>query len=231
MNVKMNDSINIYLTWNEWQRTSNDYDLFLYNGDSESKKGVDRSTEPQTGFQPPTEEIVYEAQDTESKKYYIAVKNKNADGNAKISIFCPSHELQFISEDKSYSHSIIDPAVSDKVIAVGATYRDQDILETYSSQGPANDATITKKPDICAPSRVSNYTYGSFGGTSASAPHASGAAGLLLSQDITRSNIDLMNLLETSAIDLGDKGKDNVYGSGARFQIQDCYSRSAFSTQ
>ena len=63
---------------------------------------------------------------------------------------------------------------------------------------------------------VSTFTYetASFYGTSASSPHAAGAAALLLSQNPTRTANDLEARLESDAVDMGFLGKDNIYGSG-----------------
>ncbi|NVM03457.1 MAG: S8 family peptidase, partial [Candidatus Helarchaeota archaeon] len=149
---------------------------------------------------------------SELGKYYIAIENKDANGKAIFSIISLSHELEYISDENSYSNSIVDPAAGLDVLAVGATFKTQDIIASYSSEGPTNDGRI--KPDICAPSSVSNATYGIFSGTSASSPHVSGAATLLFEENPSRTNLDLKNILDSSTVDLGELGKDNVYGSG-----------------
>lgn len=54
----------------------------------------------------------------------------------------------------------------------------------YSSRGPTNDGlyggTDRIKPDVSAASGMTNFTYGTFSGTSASTPTAAGAAALLI---------------------------------------------------
>lgn len=210
LNVKSNDTVEVNLTWNDWENSSNDYDLYLYYDDSGIMKLKEDSKSPQTGTENPIEYITYTT--TDAGKYYIAVKKENADGNAILNIISSTHELEFISSEKSYSKSIVDPAVSLNTLAVGATVRTQNILASYSSEGPTSDGRI--KPDICAPSSVSNTTYGTFSGTSSSSPHAAGAAALLFEKNPNWSNLELKNLIETSAIDLGSQGKDNAYGSG-----------------
>jgi len=91
-------------------------------------------------------------------------------------------------------------------------FNTQDVIAPFSSEGPTSDGRI--KPDICAPSVVSNATYGTFAGTSASAPHVAGAAGLLFEENPTRTDSVLRSILEFLTVDLGELGKDNVYGSG-----------------
>jgi len=107
-NVQSEDTIEVILTWNEWDKSSNDYDIFLYYDDSGDKIEKERSEEHQTGTQPPTESISYGA--SVAGTYYIAIKNIDADGKAILNIISPSHELEFISQENSYSYSIVDPA-------------------------------------------------------------------------------------------------------------------------
>ncbi len=214
LNVKR-DTISVNLTWNDWKGSSNDFDLFLFKDESGNLVQVKSSDNPQSGTQSPIEEIDYGAPD--SGKYFIAIKNKDANTNLILSIFCPTHNLQFIRSDYNYSHSIMDPAVSPYVVAVGATYKNQDIIMQYSSEGPSNDDRI--KPDICAPSHVSNSTYsGGFGGTSASSPHVAGAAALLIQENPKITTVELKNMVESSVVnDWGAPGKDNVWGNGILF--------------
>ncbi|KPK83380.1 MAG: hypothetical protein AMS27_13090, partial [Bacteroides sp. SM23_62_1] len=95
--------------------------------------------------------------------------------------------------------------------------------EDFSSQGPTNawaGSSARIKPDICGPDGVSGYAYGSspmygpFYGTSAAAPHVAGAAALILSLNPGLSPDQLQSLIESNAIDMGDTGKDNIYGWG-----------------
>jgi len=74
------------------------------------------------------------------------------------------------------------------------------------------------KPDLVAYTNVTTATIGggytTFGGTSAATPHLGGALALLLSSQPQALPRHLAAALELSAVDLGDPGKDNLFGAG-----------------
>jgi len=78
------------------------------------------------------------------------------------------------------------------------------------------------KPDISAPGQNSHstifeggeYDYGSYGGTSAAAPHVAGTIALLLSAIPEQTPENITRALLTTADDRGDIGLDNRYGAG-----------------
>ena len=84
-------------------------------------------------------------------------------------------------------------------------------LEDFSSQGPTTDGRT--KPDIVGPDRVTNLWTQTVG-TSFAAPHVAGAAALLLEQDPMLMPQELAAQLESMAFDVGDEGKDDLYGAG-----------------
>jgi len=116
-----------------------------------------------------------------------------------------------------------EPAVSPKVMTVGAINWKTFELESTSSGGPTKDGRI--KPDIVAPTCVVTETYGGrssehieyecgFEGTSAAAPHVGGAAALVMQAFPELDADQVQAYLEDNAVDMGEPGKDNVYGSG-----------------
>jgi len=214
--VSAGDTVNIYMTWDDWSASDQDYDLYLYDSGGTV---VASSTRYQSGTQPPSEDISYTV--LTSGYYEIAIENYAASATPDLEFFAFTDSGTDLN--LQYHHpesSIITPANSSKVLAAGAIYRGNWTTgpqEYFSSQGPSNaskySVSITK-PDICGPDGVSNYTYGSFYGTSAASPHVAGAAALLLSEDPTRTADQLQAKLEGDAIDMGAVGKDNLYGSG-----------------
>ena len=215
--VASGDTVNIYMTWDDWTASDQDYDLYLYNS---AGTAVSSSTSYQSGTQAPSEALFYYV--STSGNYEIAIYNHNASLTPNIEFFAFTDSGSDVNLE--YHHpesSIVTPANSAKVVAAGAIRQSSWTTgpqEYFSSQGPSNAskyATSITKPDIMGPDGVSNYTYSSdFYGTSAASPHVAGAAALLLSEDPTRTADQLQAKLEGDAIDMGAAGKDNLYGSG-----------------
>lgn len=199
----------IFLTWDAWPITAQDYDLYLYDSNFNL---VASSTNVQSGSQPPTEKIVYVPPGYGT--YNIMIYNSSASGNEELKLFTFNGGLWWATA----AHSIWPPADAVGVIAVGAI--DQANWETgpqesYSSQGPTNDGRI--KPDLSGPDGVMRYADGGAGrgyGTSYAAPHVAGAASLLLSKYPSLTADEMQLVLEKWAVDMGEQGKDNIYGSG-----------------
>lgn len=203
--------IYIYVNWDAYPSTTEDYDLYLFDVDPDLNPGVfpvASSTFSQgPSPQPPAEGIIYQV--PASAFYYLVISKRSAqEANLPFDVylFGVAH-----LEHQSPESSLSQPADAGGVLAVGAVDL-TDGLRLYSSQGPTNDGRI--KPDLVAPDGVVNATYGIFAGTSASAPHVAGAAALLLSQDPSLSLQQLRNLLQGNTLDLGSIGKDNSYGFG-----------------
>jgi len=198
----------VTLRWDDWWDSDQDYDLYLFDDSGENV--LAGSTNLQTGSQTPTEELTYIAPYT--GLYFIAIKKENATRDVYFELYTFYQELWYGVPESSLSQ----PADSPNALAVGATYWADDSLEYFSSQGPTDGDNPQIKPDLTAPDGVSTSTYGAglFHGTSASCPHVAGAAALLKSWNPTLGPDQIKCFLESWAIDLGDTGKDNLYGSG-----------------
>jgi len=75
------------------------------------------------------------------------------------------------------------------------------------------------KPDIAAPGNGTTSTapgggYQSFSGTSGATPHLAGVAALLLSVNPNLEPAAVSMIMQTTAVEKGEPGKDNRYGAG-----------------
>jgi subtilisin family serine protease len=109
------------------------------------------------------------------------------------------------------------PAAYPEVIAVSAIDQNNQIA-SFSSRGLEVDLAA---PGVSIYSTYKGQSYATLSGTSMAAPHVSGAAALIIDTKKCDLNLDgvctpaeVQQRLEQTAIDLGDSGKDNLYGSG-----------------
>lgn len=201
-------AIELFLTWDDWPRSSQDFDLFLYDAQG---RLIASSQNYQTGYESPTEEIQYVAWAPGIYRARILARRVSR-SDIRLKLFDLS---QHSVEPNTPEGSLLTPADARGALAVGAIsvrlWRDGP-QQPYSSQGPTSDGRI--KPDLAGPDAVSSYTLSYFTGTSAAAPHVAGAAALLLSQNPHWTADQLQSALESQAIDMGAPSKDNIYGAG-----------------
>jgi hypothetical protein len=205
------DVVNVTLNWDNYPTTDQDYDMHLYRLVGQTWNHVVSSIDRQNGSIPP-EEHIYHVNNFKDAKYGLVVEKYSATGNADFTLFSLELGLSY----HTASSSITDPASVTDVITVGAIDRinyDSGPQEAFSSQGPTTDGRI--KPDIMAPDNCISFAYGYWIGTSLSSPHTAGICAVIKSSSPGYSNTQIKNYLYTdAAIDLGDAGKDNIYGWG-----------------
>ncbi|MCL4250730.1 MAG: S8 family serine peptidase [Anaerolineae bacterium] len=211
--------IHIFMRWNAWPTTNQDYDLGLvrFNTGTGIWDIVATSVGAQTGSQPPIEAISYPT--SQSADYGIIVNKYSATGNHVIDIMghnSPTYEYTMAGR------SLVDPATSSSVFAVAALnvvspYN----LETYSSQGPAlgsggSLAAGNAQPRIAGYANVDTASYpsSSFNGTSSATPHVAGAAALVFDAYPSYTVAQVKSFLESRAVDMGSAGYDYAYGAG-----------------
>ncbi|MFN8490262.1 MAG: S8 family serine peptidase [Caldilineaceae bacterium] len=107
------------------------------------------------------------------------------------------------------------PAAFTGVLGVGATGRNDErwALSNYGNFVDVvapGDSVYSTYNNLNQPN--GGYTF--LSGTSMATPHVAGLAGLLFSQAPTRTITDVVHLIETTAVDLGDQGLDGKFGYG-----------------
>lgn len=130
-------------------------------------------------------------------------------------------ELGYSNAAGSAAKPVVDSR-NPSLVAVGAVDPAAGTsIGVYSSQGPTNDGRT--KPDVSAPSGLTSYTYAHdgtanpdpvFRGTSAASPVAAGMAAILQGAGVAVPGRATAAAVEHFVTDLGEPGRDSVYGTG-----------------
>ncbi len=109
----------------------------------------------------------------------------------------------------SYMNQPVYPAAGEHIVAVAST-TSTDIRSGFSNVG--------SYVDVAAPGSYiySTYpgTYRTKSGTSQATPHVAGLAALIWAVNPSLSNDQVEQIVEETAVDLGEVGQDNAFGHG-----------------
>jgi Subtilase family len=154
------------------------------------------------GYTPPTTGI-----------YGLRIQQTTPGAVCNLEIFGGGVEL---GDEATVESSIPTPGDARGSFTVGARDWVGDAAASYSSEGPTEDGRL--KPDVVAPASTAIWPGIAMVGTSASAPHAAGAAALLMQRDRAAgqpSDPDtIARELTSTALDIAPPGPDNVTGAG-----------------
>ena len=155
--AKKGDEIRVFLTWNDWPDSRQNYDLYLdFVNSSGDPETVAESKDRQNVFGgDPVESIEYTVE--RAGEYGISVRSEDARPR-RLKIWSLNHDFE---EYSVAENSIGSPADARGAMSVGAVHWDEYDLGRvayYSSRGPTTDGRF--KPELVAPSGVSTVSYG-----------------------------------------------------------------------
>ncbi|MBI3966737.1 MAG: S8 family serine peptidase [Chloroflexi bacterium] len=208
----------VVLRWDDWNNPTMNLDLELYDAEGRLVHSS-RNVQGEGAKAEPLELVQFS---TRSRaRFFVQVRAVGAARNVRLDLFIrPNGVAQF--PQSVPSSSISSPADAPGALTVGATNWSDDQLQTYSSRGPTIDGRL--KPEVTAPTNVATVSYGTganrFGGTSASTPHVSGTAALVLSAKPDLTPDQVVGYLQDNAKDLQLTGVDHDTGYG-RIQLGD----------
>ncbi len=238
LELEAEDKFTVQLRWNDtWGGAARDLDLYLIpptpGGSFFATDAVAVSENEQSGDAAhiPFEWLEYTV--VSAGVYCLAVSHNR--GTAPSWIQLQARKVPSL-EHHTIHHSIGNPAESRNpgLLAVGAAGRnysldnpfDTNIIEPFSSQGPAPDGRI--KPDIVGADAGQSVTYrsernpdGYFFGTSQASPHVAGLAALVKQRFPEKSPQQLAQYLKNNAEARGAV-PNNIWGHGfARLPASD----------
>lgn len=212
--VQRGEIVPIVLQWNDpFGGSANNFDLCIHVPADIPASPLFCSSNLQTGTQNPTEGI--------------GVTNN---GTTPITVGVSIHRVGGVVP-RVFDLFILGGMMNEFVVAAGSVPNKSDAgggvtsvgavdwwtpntLEFFSSRGPTSDGRM--KPELVAPDGVATSVVGfnPFFGTSAAAPHAAGAAALVLSANPTFTPVQLSTRLAQTAVPLGSPIPNNFYGFG-----------------
>ncbi len=206
--LKAGDTYTFILNWDAYSTSPRaDYDLYLYSGDPDAGGAEVASSKNNQSYFDPYEVIQHTAAVTGT--YYLVVKKaRRSTPKLPLTLFSLNVDLG----TKTQASSLSQPADCASTLAIAATDAVTDAIAGYSSEGPTTDGR--NKPEVSAPTNVLTSLSGNFNGTSAAAPHAAGAAALLLDQNPGLTLSGLRNALQETAHDVSPTGYDWRTGFG-----------------
>jgi subtilisin family serine protease len=202
---------NVQMKWDAWPATNQGFTICFYQDSFAGTKicpdfyGVSPPASPGK----PVQQAAFTS--FGSHTYQMVIERGNG------TTITPRFDVWFAGSESNLAGvvaagSATDPATSPFVMAMGAHYFASGQLESFSSQGPTIDGRT--KPDLSGPDGVSNDVLTVFYGTSAAAPHGTGAAALIKGASPASTPDDIQAVLLARSVDAGASGIDNQYGRG-----------------
>lgn len=228
----------VVLQWDDgtenYDDTNSDFDIYLVNESGEILFGFNRVNTGDT----PIEVLPFTVQEDNTTANFLIVRESGT-GPAFLKYIVFRGNVQINEYATPEASTLVGQANAAGAIAVGAVdyerfpeFGGDPLIEGFSSLGgTAVNGVDRMKPEISGPNRVNtsvnlsgitseddNGAF-SFVGTSAAAPHAAGLAALIAEArqkffDDSFTPEEIKNLLQVSALDIGEPGYDPASGSG-----------------
>ncbi|MEU0879808.1 ricin-type beta-trefoil lectin domain protein [Lentzea sp. NPDC005914] len=205
------------LRWDAWPKTRQDLDLYISTSENPPTGLNDpslvavstRSQKDTPEGLAPTESVTFRNNTGATVTYWVYVKNHSASFDTPIELFVngPSYGQQL--QQYTEAGSVVEPATSPHVMAVGATQPASGRVQDYSGRGPTVDGR--QKPDITGYDQISTRAMKIMRGTSAAAAHVAGAAALFKSANPALDAGQLQTALQNAA---NPKQSNNNWGNG-----------------
>lgn len=205
------DLVTVSLRWDDdWGAACSDYDLELFAPDGSLMRA---SRHVQDCDANPVEVIQVLA--TQSGWHSARITAARSETQHRLSLLFLGAPDRGAPVDRPVAPgSLAEPADHPDVLTVGAL--DPASAEVAaapsSSRGPTTDGR--SKPDLVAPTGISPATAGGFGGTSAAAPHAAGAAALLREALPRADRSELASALRARAVNPTGAASGGDAGAG-----------------
>jgi subtilisin family serine protease len=205
MGFSPDGTVTLALNWDDWKNGTQDFDLHILD---QNGNEVVSSTDRQTGPGSDAGEFIY-YEFSDVGPYYLQIYAVNATRPVTFDFFLREGSIEYYNPE----YSVNTPGDASRSLTVGATNWETGELDDYSSRGPTEDGRM--KPDVVAPSGVSSAAFGeSWNGTSASCPHVSGAAALIMQAFPDYSPQQVTDFITSRAEDIGATGPDFDSGYG-----------------
>jgi hypothetical protein len=226
LNIPAGASFRAFLEWSDgWSTSGNDYNLYLYNGDTFAK--LDDSTNVQDGNDKPFEMVAWTNNTGSTVHAQLWVEKKNGAAVRELEFFTIGNStLTYQTQgDAIFGQQAVPGVISVAAASAGSP----DTIESYSSRGGStiytNFTTQTKivreTLDGTATDGVQTkigqlglWPHNPFYGTSAAAPHAAAIAALIKQVNNGLTPAQVADVMAATAIDLGVAGYDTSSGAG-----------------
>ena len=212
--IDSGEELCVWMKWDSWPKSKFDYDIELTPYE-DTDTVLAYSDNTQSGTQTPQESFCWTNEGaTDDFALFIELYQARATKHPVIDLWLSVDIIRAVS-----AGSVEEPATSASAFSVGTMCYQGKAIAAYSSRGPTIDKRV--KPDITgydsvttgSTSRASACLNG-YQGAGAATPHVAGAAALVKQKFPTYKADQIQSFLQTSATDLGTKGKDSTYGFG-----------------